>query len=83
MKKLTLNADPEVIATAHRLAKAQGTSVSAMFARMIRFLGRRGRSEVKLGRLTRQATGLAKLPKGKSDADVVADSLVEKYGLKP
>ena len=81
MKKLTLNAEPEVIEEARRLAEAQGTSVSSLFARIVRFLARRESKRPSIGRLTRSASGLIKLPPGKSERDVLEDALVDKYGL--
>lgn len=80
MKKLTLNAEPEVIEQARRLADAQGTSVSSLFARIVRLLAQRKGDEVPIGRLAKGASGLVKLPRGKSDRDVLEDALVEKYG---
>ena len=82
MKKLTLNADPEVIKQAKRLAEESGTSVSSIFERFIRLLGRRQTGQQRLGRLTRQASGVISLPRGKSDREVLADALAEKYGVK-
>jgi Family of unknown function (DUF6364) len=79
MKKLTLNAEPEVIEQARRLAEAQGTSVSSLFARIVRFLAQRHGDRVPVGRLARGASGLVKLPRGKSERDVIEDALVEKY----
>ena len=79
MKKLTLSAEPEVIAEAHRIARSQGTSVSAMFARIVRLLSDRERE--RLGPVTKRATGLIKLPKGKTEKDVLSDALAEKHGL--
>ena len=81
MKKLTLSADPEVIAQAHRLAKERGTSVSALFSRWVRFLSRRRGGRPALGPLTRKASGLAKLPRGKTERQVLEEALLEKYGL--
>ena len=81
MKKLTLNADPEVIEQAKRLAEESGTSVSSIFERFIRLLGRRRSGRQRFGRLTRQASGLITLPRGKSERDVLADALAEKYGV--
>lgn len=81
MKKLTLNADPEVIEQAHRLAKAHGTSVSSLFARFVQFLAQRERGRQPVGRLARSATGLVKLPRGKNEREVIEDALVEQYGL--
>ncbi len=81
MKKLTLNAEPEVIEQARRLAKAQGTSVSSLFARIVRFLAQQEGDRPPIGRLTRSASGLVKLPPGKSDREVLEDALIDKYGL--
>jgi len=79
MKKLTLNADPEVIEQAKRLAEESGTSVSSLFERFIRLLGRRRTSRQQLGRITRQASGVITLPRDKSEQDILADALAEKY----
>jgi len=81
MKKLTLSADPEVISEAHRLAKSQGTSVSAMFSRFVQLLSQRDRERPRIGRLTRRATGIIQLPEGQSERDVLEDALAEKHGL--
>lgn len=79
MKKLTLNAEPEVIEQARRLADAQGTSVSSLFARIVRFLAQRDGHRLLVGRLTRSASGLVKLPRGENERDVLEKALVEKY----
>ena len=81
MKKLTLNAEPEVIEQARRLADAKGTSISSLFARIVRFLARREGNRLPIGRLTRSASGLIKLPPGKNEREVLEDALVDKYGL--
>ena len=62
MKKLTLSAEPDVIAEAHRLAELQGTSVSAMFSRIVRLLSRRDRERPRLGPGAKKASGLIQLP---------------------
>ena len=64
MKKLTLSAEPDVIAEAHRLAKLQGTSVSAMFSRIVRLLSNRDRERPQLGLGTKKASGIIQLPEG-------------------
>ncbi|MEY3227293.1 MAG: hypothetical protein RLZZ536_1912 [Planctomycetota bacterium] len=81
MTKLTLSAEPEVIAEAHRLAELHGTSVSAMFSRMIRLLSRLQRERPRIGPGARKASGLIRLPEGKSDRDVLEEALAEKYEL--
>jgi hypothetical protein len=81
MTKLTLSAEPEVIAEAHRLAELHGTSVSAMFSRMIRLLSRLQGERPRIGPGARKASGLLRLPEGKSDRDVLEEALAEKYEL--
>jgi hypothetical protein len=81
MKKLTLSADPEVIEQAKRLAKETGTSVSSLFERFVRVLARK-RAPQRIGRLTRKASGLVTMPRGKSEREVLADALVDKYRIK-
>jgi hypothetical protein len=79
VRKLTLNADPEVIEQAKQMAAESGTSVSSMFERFIRLLARKRRPEQRLSRGARAATGLIRLPKGRTERDVLADALTEKY----
>ncbi|MEY3459476.1 MAG: hypothetical protein RL215_2633, partial [Planctomycetota bacterium] len=73
MKKLTLSAEPDVIAEAHRLAELHGTSVSAMFSRMVRLLSQRDRERPRIGPGAKKASGLIHLSEGKSDRDVLAN----------
>jgi hypothetical protein len=82
MRKLTLSVDPEVIQQAKRLAEQTGTSVSSLFERFIRLLARRRHGKQRLGPITRKASGLVTLPRGKTERDVLADALAEKYGIK-
>ncbi len=82
MKKLTLSADPEVIEQAKRLADESGTSVSTLFERFILLLARRRSDKGRVGRITRQASGIITLPRGKSERDVLADALADRHGIK-
>ena len=82
MKKLTLNADPEVIEEARELAERTGTSVSSMFERFIRLLAVQRRKTPPLGPITRKASGIIALPKGRSERQVLEDALLEKHGLR-
>lgn len=79
--KLTLSLDKQVIKSIKRLAKEQGTSVSAMFERFARSVTQAPRAPKAPGPLTRQAAGLLKLPGKKSSREVLEDSLLERYGL--
>lgn len=79
--KLTLSADDRVIRLAKRLARREGTSVSAMFARLIEQMDRIERSGAgELAPLTREALGLARSRSSKSDRDLITDALLERYG---
>jgi hypothetical protein len=80
MTKLTLSADKELLAEAKRLAAAEGTSLSSMFARLLEAVLKERRRKERPGPLTRRATGLVKLPANKSDRELVAEALAERYG---
>lgn len=82
MPKLTLSADDKVIKQAKRIAAKNHTSVSAMFSRYVRTLAGKDRPPARASRIARKASGIIKLPKGKSERDVLADALAEKYGLR-
>jgi Family of unknown function (DUF6364) len=82
MKKLTLKADPEVIAQAKRIADESGTSVSALFERFIRLLSRRRNRQRRLPPIARELSGIVSLPRGKDERDLLAEALMEKYGMK-
>jgi len=82
MKKLTLSADPAVIEEAREMAERTGTSVSSMFERFVRLLAVQRRSARPLGPLTRKASGMITLPKGRSERQIIEDALLEKHGLK-
>ena len=81
MPKLTLSTDSKTIAQAKRLAAQNHTSVSAMFTRLIRAMTKKPKTDDDIGPLTRELTGIIKLPKGKTDRDVLTDALMEKYGF--
>lgn len=81
MPKLTLNADKRVIEKAKRLAEQRGTSVSAMFSQFVDSIDRRSEPDARVAPLTRKAIGLAKLPKNKTDRQLIEEALAERYGL--
>lgn len=81
-RKLTLSADAEVIRHARGLARQHGTTISGMFARLIRAMVRQRRDGGPATPLAQRARGMISLPKGKSEADVLAEALSEKYGLR-
>lgn len=82
MKKLTLSMDEETIKEAKRLAAEQGTSVSAMFTRLVRAMAHEPGKDIEIGPITRRASGLVQLPEGKTDKELLVDALTEKYGLE-
>jgi hypothetical protein len=85
VKKLTLSADEKVIAQAKRLAARHGTSVSVLFARFVTYTSRKDHEPLEVPRdsIAARVTGVVRIPKGKSDRDVLTDALMEKYGIKP
>jgi hypothetical protein len=80
--RLTLSADRDSIVLAHKLAKAEGTSISAMFVSYIK-----SRSQGKLvGRhlspMAKEASGmLASLPDGFDYKTIMSDIIAHKYGV--
>lgn len=63
--KLTLSVNPALIRDAKRLAAERGTSVSAMFARLLTAMQQVRRTDPSaLAPLTRKVSGLVSLPKG-------------------
>lgn len=81
--KLTLSVDKGLIARAKKLANQQGTSLSAMIARLLNATLEAHKNTIRPGPLTRKATGLIRLPAGKSDRELIEDALAEKYDLGP
>ena len=79
--KLTLSADEKLIERAKKLAKQQGTSLSAMFVRYLEALLQQQKEEYKISPLVKQMTGLAKAPEGKTDRELIEEALAEKYDL--
>jgi hypothetical protein len=82
MSKLTLSADKELIRQAKKLAAENGTSVSAMFSRMLRAMDRTSALEEPPAPLTRKATGLIRLPSADEDERLLEDALAAKYGRR-
>ena len=84
MTKLTLELDEADTRLAEELASSEGVSVSALIVKLLRgaATARRRRMERdKLPPLTRKALGLIKLPKGKTERELLDEALAEKYGL--
>ena len=82
MKKLTLSMDEETIEQAKRIAAEQGTSVSAMFSRLVRAMALRKGKKIEIGPKTRSLMGIVSLPEGKTYREVVTEALMDKYEIK-
>jgi hypothetical protein len=82
MSKLTLSADRELIKEAKELAASEGTSVSALFSRLVRAMVSARLSREFVGPLTRQASGMVRLPGAASDERLVEDGLARKYAVR-
>ncbi len=81
MYKLTLSIEKEIAGQAKKLASEQNTSVSAMFSQWIQAVASGSKHKISLGRITRQVSGVIHLPDGKSEKDILAETLEEKYGI--
>jgi hypothetical protein len=81
-KKLTLSIDEDVIDQAKELAAHEKTSVSALFTRVIRGMVAGKTDKTAIHPAVRKISGIAKLPKGKTCEDVLAEALLDKYGVR-
>jgi|WetSurMetagenome_2_1015567.scaffolds.fasta_scaffold106448_1 hypothetical protein len=81
--KLTLTADKEIIKRAKKIAAQNGTSVSAMFSRMILAMTHESETKNPPGPLTLKATGLIHIASSeKKDDQLLEEALVKKYGFR-
>jgi len=80
--KLTLSADPATVAVAKQMAARRHTSVSSMFARFIKAIQDAPTEAVSIGPITQRASGLVKLPKQKTDRELIEDALTSRYGIE-
>lgn len=81
MTKLTLSADQQVIQTARRLSRRNRTSISAMFARMVLAADDQSHRQERLPPIVARASGIIQLPGPSRDDEVLAEALLDKYGL--
>ncbi len=82
MNKLTLSMEKETIEEAKQLAAERGTSVSAMFSRIVQAMAHEPGEAVEIGPITRRLSGIISLPEGESAPEVLTDALMEKYGVE-
>ncbi len=80
VSKLTLSVDRNLIDEVKKLAAEEGTSVSALFSRLLRAITHAGASLDVVAPLTLKATGIIHLPGSDSDELVLEDALLPKPG---
>ena len=78
IKKLTLSAPEDVIDAAKRVAARNGTSVSAMFTRLLSAAASSDDDPV-IGPVTLRAAGVTTLPEDQSDRELLAAAFVTRY----
>ena len=81
--KLTLSADDDLVKAAKVFAGEHGTTLSSMFSRFLQALLSRKRVRVPHGSVTRKLSGIAKMPAGKTDRDLLGGALAGKFGFQP
>lgn len=81
MTKLTLSVEEAVVEKAKQIAKANDTSVSAMFTQFVLSMAAGESRPLKIGPLTRKLIGILKVPADKSYKDLLTEALMDKYGL--
>ena len=81
--RLTLSADRDSIVLAHKLAKSEGKSISAMFVNYIKSRSHEKIAGRRLSPLAKEASGmLSSLPSGFDYKTAMGDILADKYGVK-
>ena len=82
MTKLTLSVDETVVQKAKEIADTHNTSVSAMFSQFVQSMAEQRTRKPKVGPLTRKLSGIVKLPPNKDYKELLAEALMDKYGIK-
>lgn len=81
--RITLSADRDSIVLAHKLAKSEGKSISAMFVNYIKSRSHEKIAGRRLSPLAKEASGmLSSLPSGFDYKSAMGDILADKYGVK-
>lgn len=80
--KLTLSVEQEIIREAKKAAVGWHTSLSALFARLLRAMTSPHEAELNSSPVTRRASGLVQLPSDAGDSDLLSDALASKYGAQ-
>jgi hypothetical protein len=79
LTKLTLSVAPGTVREAKRSAATRHTSVSSLFARLVRAMAVSRTPDLRTSPITRRASGLLRLPGKVSDADLLADALESRH----
>lgn len=82
MTKLTLSADRNLVLEAKKLSRREGTSLSSMVTRFLQSVLADRSQTGTAGPITQRATGLIRLPGGRSDRELLSDALVDRHGFK-
>jgi len=82
MTKLTLSADRNLVLEAKKLSRREGTSLSSMVTRFLQSVLAERSQAVPAGPITQRATGLIRLPAGRSDRELLSDALADRHGFK-
>ena len=80
MSKLTLSVNDKIILLAKQKAAENNTSVSAMFSQYVASLNNPDR-RLRLTPLAKEASGMVEFDSTKTDKELLADALMEKYSL--
>ncbi|MDE0026702.1 MAG: DUF6364 family protein [Spirochaetaceae bacterium] len=79
LAKLTLSVDPALVSVAKRLAAERGTSLSAMFSRLLHAIEQASTDPRPApAPLTASVSGLVALPAGLTDEELLTEALVER-----
>ena len=81
MAKLTISMDEDIVRAAKQLAAEDNVSVSAMFRRYILSRLKTESPKIKIGPLTKKATGTIPARSDEELREIFTDAMMEKYGL--
>lgn len=81
MGKLTISMDDDIIRAAKQLAASDNVSVSAMIRRYVLARLKPEKFKIKIGPLTKKATGIIPAKSDKEYREMLTDALMDKYDL--
>jgi len=80
--KLTLSMDRNLVEAAKKRAADEGISLSLLVARFLRAVVKESWPGGEPGPRTRRATGLVRLPRGRSDRRLLEEALEARHGRR-